>query len=311
LKVAVNPNNNRVYVTSGVTSPIQPSVAVFDGTAPNFPFVASLLQPPCAPGFPADSGLYGVAVNPTTNQIYVTDMLKGQLWVMDGGPPWGCLPPIGVGKAPAGVAYNPANDHIYVTNAAGDDVTVIDASTLAVLDPGLAVGGEPRGVAVNPTINRIYVANTSGNSVSVIDGSTDTVVQTVPVGNGPEGIAVNPVNNLIFVANRSDNTVSVIEDGPAAAPPPGGMEQVPLQGGTCVPVASTYPDATPIATIAGAVTPPGVLEGLWEFDGVTWLGYSPQFPAASNLTQLDMLDVVFICVSGSGPNAGAFSRPVI
>jgi hypothetical protein len=59
------------------------------------------------------------------------------------------------------------------------------------------------------------------------------------------------------------------------------------------------------------VTPPGILESLWEFDGVTWLGYSPQFPAASNLTQMDRLDVVFICVGGSGPGAGTFTRPVI
>jgi hypothetical protein len=62
---------------------------------------------------------------------------------------------------------------------------------------------------------------------------------------------------------------------------------------------------------AGAVAPPGVLESLWEFDGVTWLGYSPQFLAASNLTQMDRLDVVFICIGSSGPGAGTFSRPVI
>ncbi len=321
VKVDVNPNNNRIYVTSLVPSPFQSSVAVFDGTAPNFPFVASLPQPPCAPGFPAGSGPYGVAVNPTTNQIYVTDMPKHQLWVMDGGPPWGCLPPIAVGHAPAGVAYNPANNHIYVTNTASKDVTVIDASTFAVLDPSLAVGDEPRGVAVNAATNRIYVANTSDNTVSVIDGGTDTVVQTVPVGNGPEGVAASPVTNLVFVANAFDDTISVIEDAPAAAPPPqpappvpapaGPTEQLSLQGSACTPVASTYPDATPIATIAGAVTPTGVLESLWEFDGVTWLGYSPQFPAASNLKQMDRLDVVFICIGGSGPGAGTFTRPVI
>ena len=89
------------------------------------------------------------------------------------------------------------------------------------------------------------------------------------------------------------------------------MEQVSLFGGTCTPVASTYPDATPIATIAGAVTPANVLQSMWEFGGTTWLGYSPQFPAASNLTQLDRLDVAFICVSSSGPGAATFERPVV
>jgi len=309
--VAANPNNNRIYVADE-----KPDVAVFDGTAPGFPFVAFLPQPPCAPGFPAGSHPVGVDVNPTTNQVYVADIGANQLWVMDGAAPWGCLPPIAVGTRPTDVAYNPVNNHIYVANGGSSDVTVIDATTFAVVNPSLAVGSGPWGVAVNATTNRVYVTNGKGNSVSVIDGSTDTVVETVAVGNAPGGVAVNPVTNLIFVTNYNDNTVSVIEDAPAAPPPPpppppGGMEQVALQGGTCNPVASTYPDATPIATIDGAVAPPAVLESLWQFDGVTWLGYSPQFPAASNLTQMDRLDVVFICISGSGPGAATFTRPVV
>jgi YVTN family beta-propeller protein len=211
------------------------------------------------------------------------------------------------------VAFNHENNHIYVANSISNTVTIIDASTFDVLNPGLAAGIYPWGVAVNPTTNRIYVTNSGDNTVSVIDGSTDTVVETVSVGSGPEGIAANPLNDLVYVANYGDDTISVIQDMPAVQPPtpPGGTEQVALQGGTCVPVASTYPDGTAIATIAGAVTPVNVLQALWGFDGVTWLGYSPQFPAASNLTQLNRLDVVFICIGGSGPGAGTFTRPVI
>jgi YVTN family beta-propeller protein len=319
-RVAANPGINRVYVTNSN----QPDVQVFDTTALPFPFVASLPQPPCAPGPGFAVGGYptGVAVNPTTNQVYVVLTGGTQLWVMDGAPPWACAPAIPVGNGAAGVAYNPANNHVYVANRLSDNVTIIDAGTLNVLNPGLAVGVGPFEVAVNPAMNRVYVTNSGGNSVSVIDGSTDTVVETVAVGSMPVGIAVNPVANLVFVANVSDSTVSVIEDMPSVSPPPpppppapapapGATEQLSLQGGACTPAATTYPDATPIATIAGAVAPPGVLESLWEFDGVTWLGYSPQFPAASNLTQMDRLDVVFICIGGSGPGAGTFSRPVI
>jgi hypothetical protein len=38
-----------------------------------------------------------------------------------------------------------------------------------------------------------------------------------------------------------------------------------------------------------------------------WMGWSPAFPEASDLTQVDRLDVVFICVGG----AATFTRPVI
>jgi len=95
---------------------------------------------------------------------------------------------------------------------------------------------------------------------------------------------------------------------PTPTPTTGAMESVALVAG-CNPVASSYADATPIATIAGAVSPSGILISIWKFDPgtSTWLGYSAQAPQASNLTQVDRLDAFFICVS----SAGTWSRPII
>ena len=93
---------------------------------------------------------------------------------------------------------------------------------------------------------------------------------------------------------------------PVSTATPGGVETVPLIAG-CNPLAWTGTDATPIATIAGAVAPADILVALWELEGGVWLGYSPQFPDVSDLTQKNRLDVVFVCVSA----AGMFSRPVI
>jgi hypothetical protein len=75
----------------------------------------------------------------------------------------------------------------------------------------------------------------------------------------------------------------------------------------CNPVASTYPDATPIETIAAAVGPAGNLKALWEFEGGVWLGYSPAYPHVSDLAAKNFLDVVFICVAGPG----SFGRPIV
>jgi hypothetical protein len=93
---------------------------------------------------------------------------------------------------------------------------------------------------------------------------------------------------------------------PTAAPFPPGYEVLPLVAG-CNPAASTYPDGTPIQTIAEAVRPAGILEALWEFEQGTWLGYSPRFPEVSNLAEKAFTDVTFICVSASGD----FVRPVV
>lgn len=83
-------------------------------------------------------------------------------------------------------------------------------------------------------------------------------------------------------------------------------ESEPLVAG-CNPVTTTYADATPIATIAGAVTPPEALQSIWQLEAGIWTGYSAQFPSASDLTEVDRLDVVFICMGA----AGSFERPVI
>jgi len=88
------------------------------------------------------------------------------------------------------------------------------------------------------------------------------------------------------------------------------QETVPLMAG-CNAVAWTGSDKTPIATIAGAVSPAGVLEALWEFEAATWLGYSPLHPEVSDLTDEDFLDVVFVCVGGSGPGAATYTRPIV
>ena len=73
-----------------------------------------------------------VAVNPTTNQIYVANC--------------GCY-----GTYPAA------------------NVTVIDGATNNTLP--VAAGSEPIAVAVNPVTNQIYVANHGSNNVTVIDGN--------------------------------------------------------------------------------------------------------------------------------------------
>jgi len=103
-------------------------------------------------------------------------------------------------------------------------------------------------------------------------------------------------------------TVTPAPPGPTLTPTPlpPGMEAVALAAG-CNPVASTYPDTTPVAEVARVVTPTGTLVSLWKFEGGVWLGYSPDFPQASDLAEVSLLDVAFICVR----EASVFVRPVV
>ena len=93
---------------------------------------------------------------------------------------------------------------------------------------------------------------------------------------------------------------------PTPTPLPPGLEAVPLAAG-CNPVTATYPDNTPVQTIVDAVGPAGSLISHWLFDVGTWRAFSPQYPQVSDLTEIDLLNVVFVCVR----EPGAFVRPII
>lgn len=88
---------------------------------------------------------------------------------------------------------------------------------------------------------------------------------------------------------------------------PGAQETVNLVEG-CNFVTTTYPDGTPPATLADAVSPQDALVGLWaQQPAPLWRGYNPLFPDVSDMAPLERLGVVAICTSGEG----TFSRPEI
>ena len=202
------------------------------------------------------TGPASVAVNPTTNRVYVTNQRSNTVSVIDGASN-AVVVTIPVGAGPLFLDVNPTTNRVYVTNSFGNSVSVVDGasnSVIATIPVGrqptrvlvdsatnriyvanfmtdnvsvidgtanavvatVAVGFRPTALALNPSTNRIYVANTNGGSVSVIDGSSNAVLATIPVGTSPQALAVNPTTNRIYAANNGSNNVSVI-DGAANA----------------------------------------------------------------------------------------------
>jgi len=160
----------------------------------------------------------GIAVNTTTNLVYVANFQDSTLSVIQGTTgtqncPATCLTVVAtvpVGHLPIGVAANPKTNRIYVASNFDHIVSVIDGFTNKLLT-SIPVGRQPVGIAADPLTNLIYVANSKDDTVSVINGATNSVVATVRVGHAPWGIAVNPRSDNIFVTNADDGTVSVID----------------------------------------------------------------------------------------------------
>jgi YVTN family beta-propeller protein len=152
----------------------------------------------------------GVAVNPTSNLIYVTNNLDNTVSVINGKDNT-VGTPITVGNHPYGVAINSRTNRIYITNSNDGTVSVINGTTNSVVAT-IPVGTTPQAVAVNSSTNDIFVANAGDDTVSVIDGATNTVSGKAPVGHLPQGVAVNPITNRVYVTNSADNTVSEFLD---------------------------------------------------------------------------------------------------
>jgi len=110
----------------------------------------------------ASNGPKGVAIDPATNRVYVTNNLENKVYVINGNT---------------------------------------DQLIGEVVDPyGLII--KPDGVVVHPTTGKVYVANSGRNSILVINGNDRTIeAEIANVGPGTSGIAFDPATNRLIVTN--------------------------------------------------------------------------------------------------------------
>jgi YVTN family beta-propeller protein len=98
---------------------------------------------------PAGTAPAGVAANPVTNKIYITNNNSSNVTVIDGATNSTATVP--TGNSPGPVAVNPVTNKIYVANINGSSVTVIDGATNSTAT--VSTGTTPYGIAVNPITN--------------------------------------------------------------------------------------------------------------------------------------------------------------
>jgi YVTN family beta-propeller protein len=169
--------------------------------------------PTATPTATADpSVLYpnGLAVDPGTDQLFVTSRDNNRLFVLDGST-LDVLDRVDVGTMPWGVALNAATNRLYIANWGSQDVSVLDATTHAVLS-NIPVGAFPTFVRVDPQTNRVFVVKYGSDQLSVINGATNAVeVNAGSGGVGAWGLAFNPNLNRVYIGNRDSGTVTTLD----------------------------------------------------------------------------------------------------
>jgi hypothetical protein len=177
--------------------------------------------------------------------------------------------------------------------------------TVAVVDQdGRPVGGETVECTVEPTGGALVVMPQTGTTSSVDSEDPGALTMSlVPTG---ASVLSGEKLTLTCVLDR-DRSVSASATIALSTTP--GLESVELPAAGCFPVASTWKDGTNIAMVAEAVEPADALNSIWvyEAESGTWVGYSPNALGASDLTSVDRLEALFICMA----EPGAVQRPTL
>jgi hypothetical protein len=164
------------------------------------------------------------------------------------------------------------------------------------------IGDETVSCTLDPPQSGFIIVPQTGTTGSVTSASPAQITMRIV----PTGAAVVEGGTLTVICQlyryRNVKAVAVI---PLVTYESESVDLLPA----CNPVAMTWPDATPIETVVGAVAPAEALDAIWKFDPESgeWQGHSPAAPEASDLVSVDMLDAVFVCMNATG----TISRPVV
>jgi YVTN family beta-propeller protein len=155
------------------------------------------------------NGALGVAVNNSTNQVYVTDGAHN-VTVIDASSN-AITSRIRVGPTPIGIAVDPNTGLVYVADSGSNLVSLINGATVA----NITVRAGPTDVAINPVTKLVYVTDQLANSTSVISETSNTVVANITSTSTcalsfPSGVGVDPNTNRVYVTNKGTNSVCVI-----------------------------------------------------------------------------------------------------
>jgi hypothetical protein len=203
--ITINPTTNVVYIVR-LTGPGTDEVTYFNANGNDWYTIATNSFQPNA-----------MAVNPTTNKIYVAHYATGDVRVISGTYDANDFHPatvsIGVWSKPFAIAANPVTNKIYVTTEdSRGPIGVINGADNSVVFPAVTAGHalQPKALVVNPVSNKIYAA--FANEVIVVNGS-DNALTYIPItgaGSGAVALGVNYLTNRIFVASAL-GTLTIID----------------------------------------------------------------------------------------------------
>jgi len=153
--------------------------------------------------FPVGQEPFGVAVDRTSNRVYVANFSSDTVMALNGAT--GAVQatigfvPLALGE-PSQVAVDEATHRVYVTLHMGERLAVIDGNTNTLLTM-VPVEAGAFGVALHSGLQRAYVGSRDTSSVVVVDMATNLPLtgQKFQPGGVPFALAVDAGRNRLYV----------------------------------------------------------------------------------------------------------------
>ena len=158
----------------------------------------------------------GIAINETTNTLFVSNRLTGNVSVIDAAT--GSYVTVPSGIYPWGVAVDTTHNRAYVANFGTQSdawswtVALFDAGTGQPLTT-VASAKNPALAAVDPVSGRAYVTTISSDAGAYVLDSAGNVVDFLSTGSGSFGVAVNPASGRVYVTNQPQRKLYIIGPG--------------------------------------------------------------------------------------------------
>ncbi len=158
-------------------------------------------------------GTQGIAVNPITHRVYVSDYDENQEVVLDGSTNQIAARVDLQGQEPVGVAVDVRSNQVWAAlDGPTGRIDILDGAT-NTLTGTISVGNVfVNDVAINPVTRRVYVTSQDSPShLFVINEQTQQVITSVLIGTFANSVDVDPLTNLIFVTDAQENILAVVD----------------------------------------------------------------------------------------------------
>jgi YVTN family beta-propeller protein len=173
-------------------------------------------------GIILDSSPVDVAVNPTTNKIYLAIPDTDKVYVVDGFTN-SIISNITINGVPNSIVVNPKTNTIYVASYETDKIYVIDGFNNTVVK-SISSGPFVADMAIDSNEfsglgSLIFIANRGNenvnSSVHIIDGITNKIIGNISIGRYSDsyGVGIDQTLNKAYITNIYSSDVSVIDYG--------------------------------------------------------------------------------------------------